>query len=322
METIRVAITTAVLDFARGTVFELEAPGEQAGPPPYYVELPDDGHGQPTRIDVVDTSLVPDHALDGVDGRRGPCRITRALTYKKKEGDGAIKLPPCGRLLPEHVVFEPLPAQQRQRLIIALPPFEHVASSMVLYDRLRDERVMEYELRNYSYRHTELTWDIGDLRPGFYELHVVFPDGWRHVVRFIKFYPVTVDPAAVPPPPKKPAQLLGERILAGFPFRGPSATDILSNEALALCLEWGEHFNQPIHDRLQARHPGLTREELDAYDRLARTVRSFVYGLCEREARGELHESELLGETMREYPWVSAENFARMKNIGMYYARR
>jgi len=50
----------------------------------------------------------------------------------------------------------------------------------------------------------------------------------------------------------------------------------LPNEALDICLEWGEMFNQPTQERMMKRHSQLTQEQADELDKLAREVRSCV----------------------------------------------
>ncbi|MCC6279638.1 MAG: hypothetical protein IT262_03495, partial [Saprospiraceae bacterium] len=169
---------------------------------------------------------------------------------------------------------------------------------------------------------TQLSWDVSDLNPGFYELRICFPDGWFHAITLIKFFPFYVEHDKIPKAPEQRWQPLVDKVVEAFAAPQRDENTDLPNQALDLCLEWGEMFNQPTQERMMQRHPDLTQEKADELDRLAREVRSFVYDLCQQEYEGEIEESKLHLLTRRKYPWVSDTNFYRMKNVGMYYARR
>lgn len=99
-------------------------------------------------------------------------------------------------------------------------------------------------------------------------------------------------------------------------------TDELLNTALELATEWGENFRKPIHERIRALHPKLTDVEIDELTDIARRAESRIYQLAEDEMAGKLSEYEIAPEAIREFPWINAQNAGRLKNIGMYYARR
>ena len=99
-------------------------------------------------------------------------------------------------------------------------------------------------------------------------------------------------------------------------------SDDLLNTTLELATEWGENFRKPIHDRIRARHPKLTDAEIDELTNIARRAESRIYELAEDEMAGKLSEYEIVPEAMREFKWLSSSNAGRLKNIGMYYARR
>mgnify|MGYP007115118399 CR=1 FL=1 len=96
----------------------------------------------------------------------------------------------------------------------------------------------------------------------------------------------------------------------------------LRNVALAYCLEWGDMFNQPTQERMMKRFPEISLAKADELDRLAREVRSYVYGLCEQELAGSIREADLPAAAKQQYSWLSQANINRMINVGMYYARR
>ena len=98
--------------------------------------------------------------------------------------------------------------------------------------------------------------------------------------------------------------------------------DDLLNLALELATEWGENFRKPIHERVRATHPELTDSEIDELAATARKAESRIYSLCEDELVGLISEGDITSAAIREFPWLSPANAGRLKNIGMYYARR
>ena len=99
-------------------------------------------------------------------------------------------------------------------------------------------------------------------------------------------------------------------------------SDELLNTALELATEWGENFRKPIHDRIRRKHTELTDAEIDELTSIARRAESRIYELAEQELDGKLPEADIVPAALREFPWLSLENPLRLKNIGMYYARR
>ena len=99
-------------------------------------------------------------------------------------------------------------------------------------------------------------------------------------------------------------------------------SDELLNLALGLATEWGDNFRKPIHERVRAVHPELTDAEIDELTTIARCAESRIYVLCEDELAGLISESDIVPTAIREFPWLSRSNAARLSNIGMYYARR
>ncbi len=331
MKTIRIILQEPFYQHPAGMVFDLPAETEPAEWPEddrvrekqnyaakQVYHLPDGGRGVAVRLPVRSTKPCPEHAFEGQDLRTGPCRATKVFTRHIDEE--RVETPPCGQLKEEMVTLQWKEETHNQTFLIDLPPFAEVAEKMVLLDTLQNVQVLEYVLRNYSHRDTQLKWDVSDLHPGFYDLQIHFPGGWFHVVRFIKFFPV-LDLQNLPAAPKPAWQPIVDQVLAKFTDQPASASD-LPNEALDFCLEWGEMFEKPTQERMMRLHPELPRAEADALDKLAREVRSYVYYLCEQELEGKVAESDLHFMLKRKYNWVNANNFNRMKSVGMYYARR
>lgn len=336
MQTTRVVLKVPFHQHPAGTVFELPAetdiagwhPDERAreklaygGGKPAYL-LPDNGRGRGVELHVSDTAPCPEHLFDGSNLNAGPSRVTRVFTARGETDEETAIHPPCGRLTEQHITLETNEALKSQAFRIDLPPFDSVVEKMVLYDTMRRRVVLEYELRNYKPSDTRLSWDVSDLYPGFFDLRVQFPGGWAHTIRFIKSFPFPVDLNNIPPAPEKRADAMARKIFQKMEAEERAAAEKdLRNQALDLCLEWGEHFNKPTQERMMSRF-GISPAEADELDRLAREVRSFVYGLCEQELAGDIQVADIHFQTLRKYPWVNAQNFARMKNVGMYYARR
>ena len=97
---------------------------------------------------------------------------------------------------------------------------------------------------------------------------------------------------------------------------------IVLNAALELATEWGENFHKPIGDRMKARFPGITDDEIDKAEAIAKRAESRIYELAEMEERGQLSESAITRLASEEFPWMESGHIGRLKNIGMYYARR
>ena len=316
MPTTRVILQKPYFIFPAGSVLELNSLTQAAN----YV-LPDDGQGNAASLPVSDTLLCPEHVMEGTDTRKGECQTTAVYT-RHKQDEQVGNASPCGQLQIEHVSLQRNPALQSQVFLIDLPPFAEVAEKMVLLDRLQSVTVLEYVLRNYKHSDIQLKWDVSDLNPGFYELRICFPGGWYHAVRFVKLFPHLVEAGNMPAASPPAWQAVLDQMLEKVNQTSVEKPVDLPNEALAFCLEWGEMFEKPTQERMIQLHPELRPDKADELDRLAREVRSFVYALCEQELEGKITEADLEPATKRQYPWVNSVNFYRMKNVGMYYARR
>lgn len=94
------------------------------------------------------------------------------------------------------------------------------------------------------------------------------------------------------------------------------------NACLELVTEWGENFRKPIGDRIKSKFPGLTDDEISEAETIAKTAESRIYTLAEMEERGEISENDIGRIAAQEFPWLDGDHISRLKNIGMYYARR
>ncbi len=94
------------------------------------------------------------------------------------------------------------------------------------------------------------------------------------------------------------------------------------NAALELATEWGENFRKPIAERMLARFPDLTESEVAEIEAVVRRAEYRIYEIAEMEMRGEISESDITRLASEEFPWMESGHIGRLKNIGMYYARR
>lgn len=99
-------------------------------------------------------------------------------------------------------------------------------------------------------------------------------------------------------------------------------SDELLNAALELVTEWGENYSKPIHERILGKYPGLSPAEIDDLTKRAREAEYYIYKLAEKELDGDLAEMDIVPEARKKFAWLDGSNAARLKNIGMFYARK
>jgi hypothetical protein len=101
--------------------------------------------------------------------------------------------------------------------------------------------------------------------------------------------------------------------------------DQILNTGLDMAMEWGEHWLQPIQERLRKRYPRLSQSELDEYN--AKCQATMKYGhnevsRCWQAAAGNEHaaQEKFHKQMLDHYPWVSTDNLRRLFSQGCYYA--
>lgn len=99
-------------------------------------------------------------------------------------------------------------------------------------------------------------------------------------------------------------------------------TEELLNAALEFKTEWGENYGKPINERILAKFPDLTADEITELTSLSREAESYIYSLAERELAGEIGEGDIVPEARRQFAWLDDNNAYRLKSIGMFYARK
>ena len=109
-----------------------------------------------------------------------------------------------------------------------------------------------------------------------------------------------------------------------LPRRDASPDDV-RNDGLELAMDWGEQWLAPIQDRLHARHPALTRAELDRVDDECRSAMRLghdtVHGFV-RDGRPALLAESLAPLLRAQFPWISDENVLRLFRQSLYYTTK
>lgn len=200
MNTIRLVLKVPFMRYPAGTVFELPVSNSYAGwdvdervreKMSFYGKtvypLPDGGRGYPVELHESDTSPCPPAAFDGVDLRTGPCRITATASGMGENmtaGNGTL---PCGQLRENDTELVEINGINAQGIRVALPPNDCRPDQIILRDVLRGA-----DTRSLPAFGQEVVLDLSDLLPGFYLAVFRYKNDCRHVVRFIKSFPLLV----------------------------------------------------------------------------------------------------------------------------------
>lgn len=190
--------------YPAGTVFELEDKKEVQGWDPdervrermnYSGKeawfLPDTGRGNATLLPANMTSPCPEEVFREADLRAGPCRVTAVGSGIGDDKPAAADLP-CGEMRESDVTLQEIGRRNAQGLAIGLPPYEKAPRTIVLRDVLRGKTVFESPFSEFPSGDGRVALDFSALFPGFYELRIHFKGDCRHVVRFIKSFPLLV----------------------------------------------------------------------------------------------------------------------------------
>ncbi len=227
-----------------------------------------------------------------------------------------------------------------QKIVVPLPAKFPNIQSIIVKNRLKNLEIEEYENPFLETINDCKAYclHIGHIAPGFYEEEINLPKGKFIKLKFIKFFPeyfkekypfIVANPVA-----EKSGTFYINEI--GFrpedylnkPLQQPKTNDAtgfsaeLLNLALELKTEWGENFQQPINERMLDKFPALTTDEIKELDKIAGEAESFIYTLAEQELDGKILESDIVSQARFKFPWINDNNLFRLKNIGMFYARK
>ncbi len=302
--------------------------------------LPDRGDGVPTILPEKNALLCPPFP-ENIPPGKGVIQLTktttRSLQYPDAEAPANV---PVGILSRNQIsVFQNI---HFQRLCIELPSDRQGVEQITIIDKVK-----KWETECYyapAIKKEGGKWrvecEFSHITFGFYEVQVQFTTGWYYRIDLIKHYPDYLK--------EKFYELTSQSLLktdSVIPFKEvdfersqsqPSevrtstnpvsanlgVSDEVLNDALELTTEWGENFRKPIFERLKKKYPEISAELAEKIQKYCQKAESFMYALGEKELNGEISESDMVFLAQRQYPWVRAKHWYRLKNIAMFYARK
>jgi hypothetical protein len=106
--------------------------------------------------------------------------------------------------------------------------------------------------------------------------------------------------------------------------------EIILNTGLTLAMDFGSDWLKPIHERLSARFPTLSHEDLDRYNKVCHEAMDKGHRLIYKKLESVMKENknisnEELAEHLKnflakKYPWINVDNFSKLLSQGIYYA--
>jgi hypothetical protein len=85
-------------------------------------------------------------------------------------------------------------------------------------------------------------------------------------------------------------------------------------------MKWGADFMKPTQPRMKAKHPKLTKKQLDEYDAMARAVMTFGNQYVYDQPDGDYEQ--YVAAVRGQFAWVSDDNLSRLHSQGVYYAHK
>lgn len=285
--------------------------------------LPDRGDGVPGFISKDDVIPCPAF-VENVPPGKCPVKITyqRALSDGDPSfDDNPNNLGSFGVYIDENLHW--------QKIVVPLPAKVEPVQRVTLTNTLKGFEVDSYETPSLKQLENGPAYclHLGHVGPGFYETDIRLGRGRFIRIRFIKFFPPEFEaryeliknatPKVAPPPRTEslPVNLIHEHNEYEFPVE-------MMNHALALATEWGENFRQPINDRIRLTYPDLTDDEINRLKRTVDEAESCILSLADDELAGKISESDIVPMAREKHPWVDEQQLYRIKNIGMYWARK
>lgn len=289
--------------------------------------LPDRGDGIPGFIGKDDVIPCPPFA-ENVPPGRCPVKITyqRVLSATDPSfDDNPNNIGIFGIGIDENLHW--------QKIVIPLPDNFPKIASVTLKNTLKDYDVDAYESPSLEQMENGEAYclHVGHVGPGFYEMDMRLERGRYLRVRFIKFFPpeftkryeLLKDGSYATPTFERPAGSLPVNLFHSHPddldLKFPAE---MMNYALELATEWGENFRKPIDERMLLKYPELTSDQIAQLKAKADEAEAFICRLAERELDGEISEGDIVPLAREKFPWVNEVQLYRIKNIGMYWARK
>lgn len=289
--------------------------------------LPDRGDGVPGFISKGDVIPCPPFA-ENVPPGKCPIKITYQRVLSEADAtydDNPNNLGIFGIYVDENLHW--------QKIVIPLPDKFPQISRVTLMNTLKDFEVDSYETPSLEQTDNGSAYclHVGHIGPGFYEMDMRLERGRYLRLRFIKFFPpefevryeslknaVSTSPTVARPTETMPVSLYHSHT-EDSDYEFPAE---MMNHALELTTEWGENFRKPIDERMLRKYPELSSDDIARLKKVADEAESFILTLAERELAGEVNESDIIPMAQEKFPWVNENQLYRIKNIGMYWARK
>ncbi len=316
-------VSAASLDPTFGQPFNTIPDGEYEA---MVYRLPDRGDGIPGFISRDDVIPCPSFA-ENVPPGRCPVKITYQRVLSDADpsfDDNPNNLGIFGIYVDANLHW--------QKIVVPLPAKFEPIQRVTLTNTLRNFEVDAYETPSLEQLENgpACCLHIGHVGPGFYEVDIRLGRGRFIRIRFIKFFPPEFEARhemiknatpKIEPPPRTgslPVNLFHSHAEDGdceFPVE-------MMNHALALATEWGENFRKPINDQMRLKYPELTDEQITRLKKLADDAESCILSLADDELAGKITESDIVPMAREKYPWVEEQQLYRIRNYGMYWARK
>jgi hypothetical protein len=286
--------------------------------------LPDRGDGIPGFIGREDVIPCPSFA-ENIPPGRGPVKITYRRVLSDADpsfDDNPNNLGIFGVYVDQNLHW--------QKIVVPLPAKFEPIQRVTLTNTLKSFEVDSYETPSLEKFENGPAYalHVGHVGPGFYEADIRLGRGRFIRIRFIKFFPPEFEnryetirnaTSRIEPTPRTeslPVNLFHSHAEDyEFPIE-------MMNHALALATEWCENFRKPIDDRMRLKYPDLTDDEIARLKKLADEAESYILSLADDELAGRITESDIVPMAAAKYPWVDEQQLCRIKNYGMYWARK
>lgn len=314
-----IAVKEGVTVFRGGTIFEVEGSSrvkKADGSIEECLQLPDDGMGRPLLLETKDVLVCGDNDLRQAEPGHGRCYFSKEEIIAPRNETYRYDFSP------RSINFDK--DNDGCRLKWRIPP-GHLNKTCVFLNKVTKEKIsisadcqdLEYEEISMSaidYKQTihkrkalHHIWNLESLKPGFYSGDLDLGNGFIGRIHFIKHFPVQFS--------NKDPRETTDIVEVAF-------WDELWNSALKLKLAWGPKSRIPFQIRLLESRPELSWAQANYLERMCNETLSFVWGIYEREADGEITLEDVKNEIVSRYPWIDDEQHSRLKTLGEYYARR
>ncbi len=289
--------------------------------------LPDRGDGIPGFIAKDDVLVCPPFA-ENVPPGKCPVKITYQRVLSDADpsfDDNPNNIGIFGIYVDENLHW--------QKIVVPLPENFPQISHVTLTNTLKGFEVDSYEIPSLEQIDNRQAYclHVGHVGPGFYEMDMRLERGRCLRLRFIKFFPpefearyeqianaVSSTGSFVRPADSMPVNLYHSHAEDNeYEFLAE-----MMNHALEFATEWGQNFRKPIDERMLRIYPDLSADQIARLKKLADEAESYILRLAEDELAGNISESDIVPMARETYPWVDESQLYRIKNIGMYWARK